>query len=62
MTGTDDYVIMGTYNAIGFAGQTHSLQVYDTHNKLRGTVYRGLDTYGTKVLKTKELYVIKAHE
>lgn len=59
---TDDYVLMGTYGAIGFAGQTHSLQQYDTHDKFRGTVYRGLDTYGTKVLKPKELYVIKAHE
>lgn len=60
--GTSDYMLMGTYEAIAYAGQVHDVQNYNTHNTYIGTVYRGLDTYGIKVVAPKQLYRIIATE
>jgi len=58
--GTDDYEMVRTKKAIAFAGQIDKLE---TCRKEKGfaDIIKGLHVYGAKVVRPKELYVIKAH-
>lgn len=58
--GTDDYLFIRTRQAISFAGgisKTESLR----HSKQFADVVRGLDTFGAKIVRPEQLYVLKAH-
>ena len=59
--GTDDYMMIRTKKAIAFAGQINETEAYRPEQLFKDAV-KGLDTYGAKVVRPKELYVIKAHE
>ena len=58
--GTDDYEMVRTKKAIAFAGQIDKLE---TTRKEKGfaDIVKGLHVYGAKLVRPKELYVIKAH-
>lgn len=58
--GTDDYEMVRTKKAIAFAGQINKVE---TARKEKGfaDIIKGLHVYGAKVIRPKELYVIKAH-
>lgn len=58
--GTDDYEMVRTKKAIAFAGQIDKVE---TARKEKGfaDIIKGLHVYGAKVVRPKELYVIKAH-
>lgn len=58
--GTDDYEMVRTKKAIAFAGQIDKVE---TCRKEKGfaDIVKGLHVYGAKVIRPKELYVIKAH-
>lgn len=58
--GTDDYEMVRTKKAIAFAGQIDKV---DTCRKEKGfaDIVKGLHVYGAKVVRPKELYVIKVH-
>ena len=59
--GTDDYMMIKTKKAIAFAGQIEKTEAYRPHN-LFADALKGLDVYGAKVVRPKELYVIKARK
>ena len=58
--GTDDYEMIRTKKAIAFAGQIDKVE---TARKEKGfaDIIKGLHVYGAKLVRPKELYVIKAH-
>lgn len=58
--GTDDYEMVRTKKAIAFCGQINKVE---TCKKEKGfaDIVKGLHVYGAKVIRPKELYVIKAH-
>lgn len=58
--GVDDYEMVRTKKAIAFAGQIDKIE---TARKEKGfaDIIKGLHVYGAKVVRPKELYVIKAH-
>lgn len=58
--GTDTYEMVRTKKAIAFAGQIDKVE---TCKKEKGfaDIIKGLHVYGAKVVRPKELYVIKAH-
>ena len=58
--GVDDYEMVRTKKAIAFAGQ---IDKGETCRKEKGfcEIIKGLHVYGAKVVRPKELYVIKAH-
>ena len=58
--GTDDYEMIRTKKAIAFAGQIDKVK---TARKEKGfaDIIKGLHVYGAKLVRPKELYVIKAH-
>ncbi len=58
--GTDDYEMIRTKKAIAFAGQISKVET-DRKEKGFGNIVKGLHVYGAKVVRPKELYVIKAH-
>ena len=58
--GTDTYEMVRTKKAIAFAGQIDKLE---TARKEKGfaDIVKGLHVYGAKLVRPRELYVIKAH-
>lgn len=58
--GTDDFEMVRTKKAIAFAGRIDKLE---TARKEKGfaDIIKGLHVYGAKLVRPKELYVIKAH-
>lgn len=58
--GTDTYEMVRTKKAIAFAGQIDKIE---TARKEKGfaDIIKGLHVYGAKVVRPKELYVIKVH-
>ena len=58
--GTDDYLMIRTKKAIAFAGQINETEAYRPEGLFKDAV-KGLDTYGAKVVRPKELYVVQAH-
>lgn len=57
---TDDYEMVRTKKAIAFAGQINNIE---KARKEKGfaDIIKGLHVYGAKLVRPKELYVIKAH-
>ena len=58
--GVDDYEMVRTKKAIAFAGQIDKLETC-RKEKGFGDIIKGLHVYGAKVVRPKELFVIKAH-
>ena len=58
--GTDDYELLRTKKAVAVANQIDKVE---TARKEKGfaSIIKGLNVYGAKVVRPKELYVIKAH-
>lgn len=58
--GTDTYEMVRTKKAIAFAGQIDKVE---TARKEKGfaDIIKGLHVYGAKLVRPRELYVIKAH-
>ena len=54
-------MMIRTKKAIAFAGQINETEAYRPEQLFKDDV-KGLDTYGAKVVRPKELYVVKAHE
>ncbi|MEF9864677.1 MAG: hypothetical protein RR777_06990 [Christensenellaceae bacterium] len=57
--GTDDYMMIRTKDAIAFAGGIAKTEPYRPDRQFADAV-KVLDTYGAKVVRPKEMYVIKA--
>lgn len=58
---TDDYLVIKTSKAIAFCGGIDKVEAYRPQGLFSDAV-KGLNTYGGKVVRPKEMYVIKAHE
>ena len=58
--GTDDLEMIRTKKAIAFAGQIDKIKRSDNPYGF-GEIIKGLHVYGAKLVRPKELYVIKAH-
>ena len=58
--GTDDYELIRTKKAVAVANQIDKVE---TCRKEKGfaSIIKGLNVYGVKVVRPKELYVIRAH-
>ena len=58
--GTDDYELIRTKKAVAVANQIDKVE---TCRKEKGfaSIIKGLNVYGAKVIRPKELYVIRAH-
>lgn len=58
--GTDDYELIRTRKAVAVANQIDKLE---TTRKEKGfaSIVKGLNVYGAKVVRPKELYVIRVH-
>lgn len=59
--GTDDYMMVRTSRAIAFAGGIDETEAYRPESFFADAV-KGLNVYGGKIVRPKELYVIKAHK
>ena len=59
--GTDDYMLVRTNRAIAFAGGIDETEAYRPESYFADAV-KGLNVYGGKIVRPKELYVIKAHK
>ncbi len=57
---TDDYLMVRTKDAIAFAGGISKVEAYRPDLQF-GDAIKMLDTFGAKIVRPKELYVIKAH-
>lgn len=58
--GTDDFLFIKSSKAIAFCGGINEVEAYRPEGLFSDAV-KGLNTYGGKVVRPKELYVIKAH-
>lgn len=58
--GTDDYMIVKTKRAVAFAGVISSTEAYRPQGDFADAL-KGLDVFGAKVVRPKEMYVLKAH-
>jgi len=59
--GTDDYIMIRTKNAIAFASQIQKTEAYRPQGLFCDAV-KGLDVYGAKVVRPKEMFVIKGRK
>jgi hypothetical protein len=59
--GSDDCMVIRTKKAIAFAHGIDKLEPYRPEKQF-GDAIKVLDTYGAKIVRPKELYVIKAHQ
>lgn len=59
--GTDDHIIIKTSKAIAACNGIDKLEAYSPEKSFMDAV-KGLNTYGAKVIRPKELYVIKARK
>lgn len=59
--GTDYYAMVRTKDAIAFAGGIDKTEAYRPET-LFSDAMKGLNTFGAKVVRPKEIYVIKAHK
>ena len=59
--GTDFYIMVRTNKAVAFASQIEKTEAYRPHG-LFADALKGLDVYGAKVVRPKEMYVIKARK
>lgn len=58
--GTDDHIMVRTRKAIAFAGGIHRVIPYEPELQF-GEAVKVLDTYGARIVRQNELYVLKAH-
>lgn len=58
--GTDDHIMVRTKKAIAFAGGIHRVIPYEPEKQF-GEAIKILDTFGARIVRQDELYVIKAH-
>lgn len=58
---TDTYMMVRTKRAIAFAGAVDQIEAYRPET-LFSDAMKGLNVYGAKIVRPKELYVIKAHK
>ena len=58
---TDTYMMVRTKRAIAFAGAIDQVEAYRPET-LFSDAMKGLNVYGAKIVRPKELYVIKAHK
>lgn len=58
--GTDDYMMIRTKKAIAFAGGISKTEAYRPDKQFADAI-KVLDTFGAKIVRPKELYVLKAH-
>jgi len=59
--GTDDYMMVRTNKAIAFASAIDETEAYRPE-KFFSDAVKGLNVYGGKLVRPKELVVIKAHK
>lgn len=59
--GTDFYGMIRTKNAIAYVNQIDKVEAYRPATSFKDAV-KGLNVFGSKVVRPKELYVIKAHK
>lgn len=59
--GTDDYMMVRTDKAIAAGKQINKVEAYRPHERFEDAI-KGLIVYGSKTVRPKELYTIKAHE
>ena len=59
--GESDYMMLRTKKAIAFAGQINETEAYRPDNLFMDAV-KGLDTYGVKVVRPDELYIITVRQ
>jgi hypothetical protein len=59
--GTDYYCMIRTKNAIAYVNQIDKVEAYRPEGLFKDAI-KGLNVYGAKVVRPKELYVIKAHK
>lgn len=59
--GTDTMCMVRTKRAIAFAGAIDEVEAYRPETLFSDAV-KGLNVYGAKIVRPKELYVIKAHK
>ena len=59
--GTDTYMMVRTGRAIAFAGAIDQVEAYRPET-LFSDAMKGLNVYGAKIVRPKELQVIKAHK
>ena len=59
--GTDDYMLLRTKDAVAFAGGISKTEEYRPDLQFSDAI-KVLDTYGAKVVRPSELYVVKAHK
>ncbi len=59
--GTDTYMMVRTKRAIAFAGAIDQVEAYRPET-LFSDAMKGLNVYGAKIVRPKELHVIKAHK
>lgn len=59
--GTDTYMMVRTKRAIAFAGAIDKIEAYRPET-LFSDAMKGLNVYGAKIVRPKELHVIKAHK
>lgn len=58
--GVDKHVIIKTSKAVAFCGGINNVEAYRPEGLFSDAV-KGLNTFGGKVVRPKELYVLKAH-
>ncbi len=58
--GLDDYIMVRTKKAIAFAGGIHRVIPYEPELQF-GEAVKVLDTYGAKIVRPIELFVVRAH-
>jgi len=58
--GTDDYMFVKTSKAIAFCSGIDEVEAYRPEEYFSDAI-KGLNTYGARIVRPKELYVIKAH-
>lgn len=58
--GMDDHIMVRTPKAIAFAGGIHRVIPYEPERQF-GEAVKVLDTYGAKIVRPIELFVVKAH-
>ena len=59
--GTDVYCMIRTKNAIAYVNQIDKVEAYRPEQMFKDAI-KGLNVFGAKVVRPKELYVIKAHK
>ena len=59
--GTDDYMMIRTKKAIAFAGTVDKVEAYRPEGLFADAV-KGLNVFGTRVIRPKEIYILKARK